>query len=72
MMFDCPSHMITTWWETQTVLVVLPIGALWAGWKNRKGTERKKDQKGVGQNNSLWLLVMHVRNEKARNLKALT
>ena len=45
MMFDCPSHLITTWWETQTVLVVLPIGALWAGWKSRKGTERKKSKR---------------------------
>ena len=33
---------------------------------------KKKSKKGVEQNNSWWLLIMHVRNEKARNLKALT
>ena len=49
MMFDCPSHMITTRGETQTVLVVLPIGALWAGWKSRKGTERKKLRKELSK-----------------------
>ena len=49
MMFDCPSYFITTRGETQTVLVVLPIGALWAGWKNRKGTERKKIKKELSK-----------------------
>ena len=52
-------------------LLCFLLGHFGQGGRTGKGL-KEKSKKGVEQNNSWWLLVMHVRNEKARNLKALT